>query len=491
VSVTRHEGFCANSTSPDDTSDDFTFDLSTDATMVVSPVVAGKGVTSFYCRDFAGKCRVKVEFYGVGGTAGTAQHTLWLDIPRDADSDGISDQWEENSVGEWNAQYGDSETMGNGFFTATDDKEKKDPDGSGALGAHATDGDALTVWEEYRGFVFDGPADWGGTVGHKRLSPARKNLLVQVEHMGGFTGAATKAEVVGVMSSVKQIYLNSTGIQVDYATDGHDLPYQNLNTPVPGGGEESFLTARKPYQGRYGIKYDKYQYIAFVNARSGSSVNGVWYEGRRGGLVYCSFIRSHVEMLAPLSLGITAEKAMAANVSHELAHGLRAKDHQSYHQGLNVQYMNLGSGEDVQINDYDSTLTLPVAPNSSAVPWTISLLDPTADTFAELATKINTLPLGNYSATVSAGSGSLYSFTIHPLESPIGLGVINGWRLPYLGPADPGPSEVRTIWRYRDCSIMESPANKLMVYLSPRFESDAAASVYNYEVKLMDCANKQ
>lgn len=39
--------------------------------------------------------------------------------------------------------------------------------------------------------------------------------------------------------------------------------------------------------------------------------------------------------------------------------------------------------------------------------------------------------------------------------------------------------------------MKESPASKLMVYLSPEFDNDAVAGDYQFEVEKMDCANKK
>ncbi|MBO7653441.1 MAG: hypothetical protein J6U40_00840 [Kiritimatiellae bacterium] len=50
---------------------------------------------------------------------------------------------------------------------------------------HAAQGDGLTIFDEYRGFFFDGP-----TAGPMRLSVAEKELLVQVEVIPGIEGTA-------------------------------------------------------------------------------------------------------------------------------------------------------------------------------------------------------------------------------------------------------------------------------------------------------------
>ena len=54
-----------------------------------------------------------------------------------------------------------------------------DPHATDAPHTHDATGDGLTAWEEYRGYWTDGTAD-STTPRHHRLSPARKELLVQV-----------------------------------------------------------------------------------------------------------------------------------------------------------------------------------------------------------------------------------------------------------------------------------------------------------------------
>lgn len=75
-----------------------------------------------------------------------------------------------------------------------------DPDGPGPLPEHKTEGDSLAVFQEYRGFILDGGPGHSG--GHTRLSPARKEFLVEVDIMAGVTHMPSEAEIRGIMDTV-------------------------------------------------------------------------------------------------------------------------------------------------------------------------------------------------------------------------------------------------------------------------------------------------
>jgi hypothetical protein len=461
VSYTTLEGFCANSYQPDATSYDYSFDSSTDSWIAQEPVVGGKAVVDFYCKDFGGRCRVEVTFRDA---ANNVLHTCWLDIPRDADSDGISDQWEENAVTEWNAQYGESQTVGNGFFATSDDKEKTDPDGAGSLAAHATVGDSLTVMQEYRGFMFDGPADWGGTVGYKRLSPARKNLLIEVENMGGFTGSATKAEVVSAMATLKAVYLSSTGAEVDYATDNNNAPYANFSS------ESAVTTYRTTHRGHDASTFDysEYVYLLFCEKDWAANTYGRGGGGWLGGNVYCTTGRARASSLSSLGLGISFSGCIGYTATHEIGHCLKAEHHLPVLSALQVNYSPLAADETVLIRRDDNVLKLETAPDASTF-HTISLLAATADTFTELDGQVD--GLAQYSASVLGSSGAKYSYTI------------------YGSPWWVYPTADAVIKRHYDHSVMESPAHLLDQLLSPTFANTGTG--YAHEVQKMDFANKE
>ena len=123
----------------------------------------------FWCKDYGGKCKVKVT----GWINGCVVFTLPdLQVPLDNDDDGIADVYERMQLINWQNEC-NPEVDANDltYFSAADDTEPQNP--------HATSGDGLTCFEEYRGYILDGgPKGFNG--GHKRLNFARKELLVQI-----------------------------------------------------------------------------------------------------------------------------------------------------------------------------------------------------------------------------------------------------------------------------------------------------------------------
>ncbi len=104
----------------------------------------------------------------------------YVDVPRDDDGDHLPKKWEEDQVTAWNTQYGASETVDETFFTTSSDIEQADPDGNGPLGSHAATGDWFSAYKEFRGYVGTYSGD---ATHHRRLSAARKELLVEVDIM--------------------------------------------------------------------------------------------------------------------------------------------------------------------------------------------------------------------------------------------------------------------------------------------------------------------
>lgn len=71
-----------------------------------------------------------------------------------------------------------------------DDPELRDPDGGGPCVEQASIGDGISLAEEYRGFIldcggFDGSGQNGHPGGHRRLSAARKELLLELDRAEG------------------------------------------------------------------------------------------------------------------------------------------------------------------------------------------------------------------------------------------------------------------------------------------------------------------
>jgi len=107
-------------------------------------------------------------------------------IPRDGDGDHLPKKWEEDQVTAWNTQYGTSYTVDENFFSTSKDWERNDPDSPGPLGSHAATGDWFTAYNEFRGYVGTYSGD---ATQHRRLSAARKELLVEVDIMDIMSGS--------------------------------------------------------------------------------------------------------------------------------------------------------------------------------------------------------------------------------------------------------------------------------------------------------------
>jgi len=113
--------------------------------------------------------------------------------------------------------------------------------------SHASGGDGLTVWQEYRGYIVDGGPGFTGTR-HVSLSPFRKELLVQVSAPelaslmaeAGYgdaanTNALSAFDVDNIMLSVAELYADmSRGAGIDLYWVNREL------NPLPIGGSVSY-----------------------------------------------------------------------------------------------------------------------------------------------------------------------------------------------------------------------------------------------------------
>jgi hypothetical protein len=114
-----------------------------------------------------------------------------LDEDGEGPADGLPDLYEKRQLAEWKIQYKlpNFDTNDLAFFNVAFE-QPADQDGIGTGRTNClTAGDGLTTAQEYRGYIFDGGVNnFAG--GHKRLTFARKNLLVEVMEMPGITDVA-------------------------------------------------------------------------------------------------------------------------------------------------------------------------------------------------------------------------------------------------------------------------------------------------------------
>jgi len=235
--VSRLEGWCVNGrfASGSQTGDDFSFAPAYDLRAItVLPAVqdshanerqllASFAHLKLFCKDTGGRCVLTATPYDGDGNA---MAPVTVAIPLDENGNGIADVWERDKVTQHNGIYPSAPL-------AWPPASYADPQGDGepaALGvrrtdgtySHADTGDGLSILDEYRGYLLDGGAGFTGAR-HVRLSPALKELLVQVNELPGmaqqpsFNPAALSAySFNAVMQQVAQFYCHPTrGLGID------------------------------------------------------------------------------------------------------------------------------------------------------------------------------------------------------------------------------------------------------------------------------------
>jgi len=464
-SASRHEGYASNSRKDGEYGafhTDFTFsaagtdgfsgvqDLSTDANGVI------QGAT-LICRDYGAKVTIIVKKDG--------NEIGRVTLPVDDDDDGIADVWEKAKVTEWNTQYGESQEVSNSFFASTDDKEKKDPDGATTtLSSHANTGDNFTVLEEYRGFLFDSKDGWGVEQEHLRLSPARKEILLEVERMVGFENAATKNEITGAMSILEITYLNTAGIKVFHIVDQTEVAFAQFGD---FDQVESFSSTNKGDSSNV-LDYSKFMYLGFI-AKGVETALGRASDDWNGGFVHVLPLRKYVSRL-PSSAGITPSMAFGSTATHEVSHGIGTKDYIFDYASLEITYSSSGDTPlVVSVGTFDNVgrlMKLEKSPGSSEF-HEIPLSDPQFDTVQELSNHINTLD--GYLSVVTLGGGE-YSFSLRSTVTFV----------------DATPTSIRHNF---DRHVVEAPGVQSIKVL--KFANAGGPSKpYDNEVKLMDVKKK-
>ncbi len=235
--VSQLEGWCVNGrfASGSQTGDDFSFAPAYDLRAItVLPEVqyshanARQILASFahlqlFCKDTGGRCVLTATPYDGDDNA---MLPVTVAIPLDMNGNGIADAWERDKVTQHNSVYQSASIIWSPALYA----DPLGDDEPAALGvrrtdgtySHADTGDGLSVMDEYRGYVLDGGADFTSTR-HVRLSPALKELLVQVNELPGmasqnsFNPAALSAySFNSVMQQVAQFYRHPTrGLGID------------------------------------------------------------------------------------------------------------------------------------------------------------------------------------------------------------------------------------------------------------------------------------
>jgi hypothetical protein len=192
--VSTHPGWAGNA--GDSQEEDFSFSPDSDSRNASAQVQGGSATITIHCKDYAAWAELRL----ILKKSGSPLHPdpIILTLPYDSNGDCIADCWQREQVKDWNRQFrmepGDLDWMDPddpqtwpAIFGAdgTTDAELADSDGpTGPMPAMTDLGDGLTALDEYRGFFLDGGPE-PGAPRHRRLSSARKDLLVECSEMEG------------------------------------------------------------------------------------------------------------------------------------------------------------------------------------------------------------------------------------------------------------------------------------------------------------------
>jgi hypothetical protein len=192
--------------------------------------------------------------------------------------------------------------------------------------AHKTKGDGLTVLQEFRGFVLDSGPLAAGVFPipiHTPLSPAKKELLVEVDSMqnvpwlgaGNPEGVTDKELVRKAMDAASKGFSNETngaGIYVYYVLDQLEI----TSDTTPKGFETTLLSAggrRNP------ALSGKFVHLILAERRRGEpNTKGVTIDGA-GSIVYVNSLMKN----QPFPVALSKNETNFVNlVSHTIAHEL-------------------------------------------------------------------------------------------------------------------------------------------------------------------------
>lgn len=206
IMVSSHPGFAVNT--PHDgfaegAEEDFSFDPEVNQRNAIGEPAGEHLVVPLYCKDYGGHCIIQIIVRDANGEEIARTRRL---IPNKTRQLGIADAWLIAEGERWEEIHGELPVPG-GDFAPGDDTEPKEP--------HETEGDGLTVFEEYRGFILGGGRDENGPHegGHRRLSPARKELLV---HASMIPGLPEEGLPKNFMPGVAELYNHPEhGVDID------------------------------------------------------------------------------------------------------------------------------------------------------------------------------------------------------------------------------------------------------------------------------------
>ena len=208
--VTSYPGWAVNAGDSED--EDFSFSGVGNTRTTTAEVVDGMLSVPIHCKDYAAWAEIEIILRK--DDEAIHQQPITVTLPQDLNGDRIAYKWQRQEVEKWNSQF--RQNTGEPHWIDPDDQETwsaifgemggadaelADSDGPGPMPPMADDGDDLTALEEYRGFFLDGGPGITSPQ-HRRLSVARKELLVEVREMTGtpFAQNYSLSEIMGAVS---------------------------------------------------------------------------------------------------------------------------------------------------------------------------------------------------------------------------------------------------------------------------------------------------
>jgi hypothetical protein len=272
-------------------------------------------------------------------------------------------------VAEWNQQYGEHHFANAPwdacrFFTAVYrwlpllpytettlgwdwvPHEPRDPDGSGPLVPQRTEGDRIPVFAEYRGFILDGGGfdGSGGNAhlgGHKRLSPARREVLLEVDREDVLAqlppgGVRDYLNVAGRVWSHAQ---QGAGCYVYYILDDQNLPAHNFLPGDPLLGASGVYAKQMAYLAQHrgstlpgaagapntAIRRSFTHVVILSDVPAIHQLSNAWLYDERWGRapgdrgIYLLTILTHARAGAP-GIGVTDQDYGGTSLAHEYMH---------------------------------------------------------------------------------------------------------------------------------------------------------------------------
>jgi hypothetical protein len=300
---------------------------------------ADRSWIDFWAKDYGGFAVTEVALRYQGGII--ARHQLFVPRSVDQQQDCIADIWEKSEIEKWNAQYSEEwPTSDLGFINPTDDAEQANPDGPGGLPSHSFVGDKFSEFREYRGFIldgggYDGAGANGHNGGHKRLSMAYKEFLVEADIMRSNAVPVPPNQLNSIISRNEAVArLNEASAGFSDQTRGAGVKMYWLIDEFVAGPRETFANPQAAVSWTKGHRNDANLkdaiHVVFVDQMAAppgaAGVLGVSIQTSpgpsAGSFVFVGGIRSIIP-------AADQNGWIASTIAHELTHTLLKMDGQA------------------------------------------------------------------------------------------------------------------------------------------------------------------